>query len=64
MVPCHRVVSSDLSIGGFSGATSIASPEICNKVELLKEEGVLTATRNGRIKVRAVVGKGAAHGRK
>lgn len=52
MVPCHRVVASDLSIGGFSGATSITSPEICNKVELLKAEGVPTIQGATKIRVR------------
>eukprot|EP00128_Syssomonas_multiformis_P008617 Colp12_sorted_trinity150504_noHs@34735 len=28
MVPCHRVVSSDLSLGGFSGQTDPKSCEI------------------------------------
>lgn len=39
-VPCHRVVRSDLSIGGFSGATDLASASIRKKIRMLREEGV------------------------
>lgn len=51
MVPCHRVVATDLTIGGFSGATDPSSREICNKVALLKKEGVKISQKNGKIKV-------------
>lgn len=37
-VPCHRVVRSDGSLGGFNGATE--GPEIERKIRLLEEEGV------------------------
>ncbi|OGV64411.1 MAG: hypothetical protein A3K19_09630 [Lentisphaerae bacterium RIFOXYB12_FULL_65_16] len=37
-VPCHRVIASDLRIGGFAGATSGA--EIARKRRLLASEGV------------------------
>ena len=37
-VPCHRVVRSDLSLGGFSGHTQ--GPEILRKRDLLRAEGV------------------------
>jgi methylated-DNA-[protein]-cysteine S-methyltransferase len=40
-VPCHRVVKSDLSLGGFSGHTE--GPEIDRKRHLLRKEGVLFA---------------------
>lgn len=40
IVPCHRVVRSDFTIGGFHGATDPASPEIARKISLLKAEGV------------------------
>ena len=40
VVPCHRVVSSDGSIGGFSGG-------IKKKIALLKKEGV--EVRNNKI---------------
>ncbi|GLD95418.1 hypothetical protein PINS_up004062 [Pythium insidiosum] len=39
-VPCHRVVSASLGIGGFKGATGEASPCIVEKRELLSKEGV------------------------
>ncbi|HCK16438.1 TPA: methyltransferase [Candidatus Poribacteria bacterium] len=39
MVPCHRVIRSDLSIGGFAGQTHGA--EITRKQILLKQEGIL-----------------------
>jgi methylated-DNA-[protein]-cysteine S-methyltransferase len=37
-VPCHRIIKSDLSIGGYYGATS--GEKIIEKVKLLKSEGV------------------------
>ncbi|WFB37047.1 MGMT family protein [Kiritimatiellota bacterium B12222] len=37
-VPCHRVVKTDRSIGGFFGQREGA--EVTRKVNLLKEEGV------------------------
>ena len=37
-VPCHRVVASDLSIGGFCGETEGA--EVRRKIRLLRAEGV------------------------
>jgi len=37
-VPCHRVVKSDGSIGGFNGKTK--GKEIDRKIKLLKAEGV------------------------
>jgi len=44
-VPCHRVVASDGSIGGFAGKKSGKS--INKKIKLLKEEGVLV--KEGKI---------------
>lgn len=38
-VPCHRVISSDLSIGGFSG--EYRGDQISRKQALLAGEGVL-----------------------
>jgi O6-methylguanine-DNA--protein-cysteine methyltransferase len=38
MVPCHRVVKSDGSIGGFSGETY--GKPIKRKVAMLRKEGV------------------------
>ena len=37
-VPCHRVVASDGSLGGFKGQTK--GKEIQEKITLLKKEGV------------------------
>ncbi len=37
-VPCHRVVASDLSLGGFMGRRD--GPEVLRKKRLLLEEGV------------------------
>jgi methylated-DNA-[protein]-cysteine S-methyltransferase len=37
-VPCHRVIRSDLTLGGFSGHTE--GPAIRKKLRLLREEGV------------------------
>jgi methylated-DNA-[protein]-cysteine S-methyltransferase len=41
-VPCHRVVATNLAIGGFSG--SRAGPEIERKYKLLQTEGVKFTT--------------------
>ena len=40
MVPCHRVVSSDGSIGGFMGNKNSDSREINKKIRMLKKEGI------------------------
>jgi len=48
-VPCHRVIASDLSVGGFRGRG--AGDAVRRKESLLKEEGVLF--RNGRLADRA-----------
>lgn len=45
IVPCHRVVASDGSIGGFNGQTK--GPMIAKKINLLRKEGVLV--KDGRI---------------
>ena len=37
-VPCHRVIRTDHTIGGYSGATEGA--ELKKKLRLLKQEGV------------------------
>jgi len=46
-VPCHRVVASDLTLGGFMGRR--AGPEVLRKRKLLREEGV-GFEADGRIK--------------
>ncbi len=40
-VPCHRVVASDGSLGGFQGQTQGEALE--HKIALLKSEGVVVA---------------------
>ena len=40
IVPCHRVVKSDGSIGGFSGSINPNSKEVKRKIRMLKKEGV------------------------
>ncbi|MFH2021320.1 MAG: MGMT family protein [archaeon] len=37
-VPCHRVVASDGTIGGFGGEKS--GPSITRKIKMLKDEGI------------------------
>ncbi len=44
-VPCHRVIASDLTPGGFVGRT--AGPLITRKLRLLRREGV--TFRGGRL---------------
>lgn len=44
-VPCHRVIASDLTIGGFGGETS--GERIESKLSLLAQEGV--PFENGRL---------------
>jgi methylated-DNA-[protein]-cysteine S-methyltransferase len=38
VVPCHRVVASDGTIGGFGGKTK--GPNIRKKIRMLEKEGV------------------------
>jgi methylated-DNA-[protein]-cysteine S-methyltransferase len=44
-VPCHRVVRSDGTVGGFGGRTSGSTVE--KKIQMLREERV--EVRNGKI---------------
>ena len=44
-VPCHRVIASDLTLGGFAGRRQ--GSEIHRKARLLAAEGVVF--RNGRL---------------
>ena len=44
-VPCHRVIASDLTLGGFTGNTS--GPALTKKLRLLAAEGV--RFKNGRL---------------
>lgn len=42
LVPCHRVIAADGSIGGFHG--QLQGKMISRKIQLLKEEGVVLHT--------------------
>ena len=39
-VPCHRVVKSDGSIGGFMGKTNLNGKEIKKKIKMLRGEEI------------------------
>lgn len=45
VVPCHRVVKSDGTIGGFMG--EIEGKEVKRKIKLLSDEGVVV--KDGKI---------------
>ena len=49
-VPCHRVVKSDGSIGGFQGSINPNSRETKKKIRMLKKEGV--EVKNNKIDLR------------
>jgi methylated-DNA-[protein]-cysteine S-methyltransferase len=53
-VPCHRVVSTDLTIGGFFGVTKPGA-KMDEKISLLRQEGVRFQD-NGRIDPECVYG--------
>jgi methylated-DNA-[protein]-cysteine S-methyltransferase len=38
-VPCHRVIKTDLGIGGYAGQTG--GKKLQRKLELLRQEGIL-----------------------
>jgi methylated-DNA-[protein]-cysteine S-methyltransferase len=46
-VPCHRVIASDGTVGGFQGADGGAA--VASKVRMLASEGVRFDPRTGRI---------------
>jgi O-6-methylguanine DNA methyltransferase len=48
-VPCHRVLASDGSIGGFGGSWGIDGKNAGKKVELLRKEGVRFDS-NGKVR--------------
>lgn len=48
-VPCHRVLASDGSIGGFGGSWGSEGKNASKKIALLREEGVTFDSR-GRVK--------------
>lgn len=39
-VPCHRVVATNLSLGGFNGETDLEGGQMKRKIALLRSEGV------------------------
>jgi methylated-DNA-[protein]-cysteine S-methyltransferase len=45
VIPCHRVVANDGTIGGFMGKTD--GPEIKKKIALLSSEGIMI--KNNRV---------------
>ena len=49
-VPCHRVVKSDGSIGGFMGKISKNSKEVKKKIKMLEMEGV--EVKNNKVDLR------------
>lgn len=52
-VPCHRVVRTDLTLGGFAGQTQ--GKEIARKTRMLREEGVFLDNA-GRVAAEQVFG--------
>ena len=44
-VPCHRVLASDGSIGGFGGSWGVDSKNAAEKFAMLKDEGVRFDTK-------------------
>jgi methylated-DNA-[protein]-cysteine S-methyltransferase len=51
MIPCHRVIASDLTLGGFMGewgTESAAGSRCARKREMLVQEGVVFDT-NGKL---------------
>eukprot|EP01147_Barroeca_monosierra_P001822 gene1822-4921_t len=49
MVPCHRVVASSGSLGGFCGKKDPTSEELMRKISLLKQEGVIVTKEHRKI---------------
>ncbi len=45
-VPCHRVIASDGSVGGFSGTNNPKSKEIRRKIRMLRREGIEFKEKN------------------
>ena len=43
-VPCHRVIKSDLSLGGYHGA--LEGEKVDKKIALLKQEGIILDDNN------------------
>jgi len=53
VVPCHRVVKSDGSIGGFGGETT--GKKIQKKIAMLRKEGVVM--NNNKIEKKNIIEK-------
>lgn len=49
LVPCHRVVAKDRTLGGYHGRTDPDSREMQRKIELLRSENVKLVVRGNRI---------------
>jgi methylated-DNA-[protein]-cysteine S-methyltransferase len=56
-VPCHRIVASNLFVGGFVGEWGIGAKQPMRKMEMLAKEGV-GFTKEGYLKDREVVWRG------
>ena len=39
-IPCHRVIASNLFIGGFQGVWDLKGATVTKKLGMLKDEGV------------------------
>jgi methylated-DNA-[protein]-cysteine S-methyltransferase len=48
-VPCHRVIQSNGSLGGFFGKTNIQSEEMKKKIKMLLDEGIPINLNSNRI---------------
>lgn len=40
VVPCHRVITASLQLGGFSGSWGVGCADVQRKRRMLKDEGV------------------------
>jgi len=54
VVPCHRIVASDLKLGGFSGSTDPDGPNLHRKADLLRSEGVAVESTGSKVAHEAV----------
>lgn len=53
-VPCHRVVASDRSLGGFNGQWGAGCERVQHKRQMLEQEGV-RFTEDGRVSADCVL---------
>ena len=51
LVPCHRVVARDRTLGGYHGRVDPSSLEMQRKIELLRSENVKLVMRGNRLLV-------------